>query len=336
MSLISVIMPVYNAELFLKESIESILNQTYNKFELIILNDCSTDNSKIIIEEFVKKDDRIIFINKSQNGGPSKLRNEGIEFSKGEFIALMDADDISINTRFEKQLQVFKLDSKIGVCGSWFTNFGAKIKNKTIKHAEHHNEIKARFLIDCTIGNPTVMFRKKILNSTRYNKNFEPAEDYEFWSHLIHRTHFHNIQESLLLYRIHTNNISLTRSEKIDITKVEIKNIFLFQLKIDFDDIKNERFTNLLESKKNLTNDQIDKIITDGLLILAHNNKTNVFDDFYLKKTIYYLTTKVLKKAKKINFKTIQNFKSQNPEYYKSLSIKNKTKLYMKALLSNP
>lgn len=334
MSLISVIMPVYNAELFLKEAIQSILNQTHNNFELIILNDCSTDKSKNIIEEFVKKDNRILFINKLQNNGPAKLRNEGIKIAKGEYIALMDADDIALSTRFEKQLKIFKQNNEIGVCGSWFTTFGNKIKGKTIKHAKDHDEIKARFLIDCTIGNSTAMFRKNILDTIIHNENYEIAIDYEFWSRLINKTKFHNIQESLLKYRVHNNNISVTKAEKLNAAKIDIKNIFLNLLEIEFNDLKNEDFTNLLESNQNLTNNQINKIINCGLVILTNNKKTNTFNEFYLKKTIYYLTTRALKKSKKINLKTIKFIKIKNPEYYNSLNIKNKTKLYIKALLS--
>ena len=123
---LSVIMPVYNAGNYLSETIESILNQTHTDFEFIILNDNSTDNSLAIIQRYMAKDSRIILINKLQNMGPASLRNEGFGIAKGEFIALMDADDIALPTRFQKQITLLKNNPEIGVCGTWFTFFGAK------------------------------------------------------------------------------------------------------------------------------------------------------------------------------------------------------------------
>ncbi len=110
---ISVILPVYNAGNYLAETIESILNQTHTHFELIILNDKSTDNSLVIIQKYIEKDSRIILINKEVNLGPANLRNEGFSIAKGEFIALMDADDIALPSRFEKQVNVLKNNPEI-------------------------------------------------------------------------------------------------------------------------------------------------------------------------------------------------------------------------------
>jgi glycosyltransferase involved in cell wall biosynthesis len=123
---ISVIMPVYNAAEFLAESIESILNQTFTNFELIILNDKSTDNSLDVISKYQRSDSRIIIINKDINVGPANLRNEGLSIAKGEFVALMDADDIAMPQRFEKQINVLKSNPEIGLCGTWFTFFVLK------------------------------------------------------------------------------------------------------------------------------------------------------------------------------------------------------------------
>ena len=195
---ISVVMPVYNAEKYLNEAINSVLNQTYSSFELIILNDNSTDYSKAIIESYVAKDSRIVFIDKETNVGPANLRNEGFDLARGTYIALLDADDIAKPTRFEKQIAILKNNPEIGVCGTWFTTFGDKEKNKVIQHPEKHNQIKVNFLIDCTIGNSTTFFRKNILGDIRYNKKYVPVEDYHLWSRLIVKTQFHIIQEALV------------------------------------------------------------------------------------------------------------------------------------------
>ena len=198
---LSVIMPVFNAENFLKQSIESILNQTFTNFEFIILNDKSTDKSLDVIKRYQKLDSRIKLIDKEVNIGPANLRNEGFTIATGEFIALMDADDIAVETRFEKQISVIKNNPEIGVCGTWFTFFGKK-KNKVVRHSEHQDAIKISFLQSCGIGNPTVMIRKNVLKEFLFDHDFVPVEDYELWSRLIMDTYFYNIQESIQKKRI--------------------------------------------------------------------------------------------------------------------------------------
>lgn len=212
---ISVIMPVYNASKYLAEAIESILNQTFIDFELILLNDKSTDSSLQIIKKYQNLDSRIVVINKEQNIGPALLRNEGFELAKGEFIALMDSDDIAMSTRFEKQIAIFEANPEIGVCGTNYTMFGENIDRKIINLNEFHEEIKLAFLNICCVGNPTALIRKSYLNNIRYNEAMVPIEDYDLWSRLINYTKFYNIQESLLNYRWHETNISHTRTENI-------------------------------------------------------------------------------------------------------------------------
>ena len=105
---ISVIMPAYNAEKYIAASIENVLNQTFANFELIILDDASSDKTKEVVLSYAQNDSRIVYVEKQSNNGPATLRNEGIRLAKGTFIALNDADDLSETTRFEKQITVFK------------------------------------------------------------------------------------------------------------------------------------------------------------------------------------------------------------------------------------
>ncbi|WP_264554433.1 glycosyltransferase family 2 protein [Flavobacterium sp. N1861] len=128
MKKLSVIMPVYNGELYIEEAINSIVNQTFTDFDLIILNDNSSDGTVAIIEKIREKDNRIILINKTKNEGPANLRNEGIEMAKTEYVALLDADDIAMPTRFEKQINILDTNPSLGLCGTWFTIFGDKKK----------------------------------------------------------------------------------------------------------------------------------------------------------------------------------------------------------------
>lgn len=332
--LISVIMPVYNAESFLDESISSVLNQSYESFELLILNDNSTDNSLPICEKYANTDNRIKLINSTKNIGAAGLRNKGIEIAEGEFIAFMDADDIANEYRFEKQLNIFKQNDEIGVCGSWFTQFGEQVKRKKIKHLEFHDQIISRFLINCSIGNSTAMFRKKNIGNIKHNEELKIAIDYDFWSRLILKTKFYNIQESLIDYRIHKNNISTTKKKDLKSVVTQIKLFFLEQLEIKFDELKEESFINLLETEKHLKDQQIKEVIYCGLVIIEANKKNKIYEDTNLKKVIYNLTTRVLKQSKSIKITTLYFVKKKNPEYYKKISFINKIKLYKKVLFN--
>ena len=136
-------MSVYNAEKYIEEAIQSVLNQTYNNFEFIIINDGSEDNSLEMLKNFLA-DDRIILIDRENKGLVSSL-NEGILKSKGNFIARMDADDICLPNRFEEQLNFMKKNSDVGVCGSWIELLET-FKTKTWKIPCNDQRLKAELL----------------------------------------------------------------------------------------------------------------------------------------------------------------------------------------------
>ena len=119
---ISVVMPAYNAEKYITEAIDSILFQTFKDFEFIIINDASTDSTKDIIESY--KDPRIKLVNNEQNKGVAKSLNIGISVACGKYIARMDADDIALPERFQKQFDFMEQHPNIDVCGSWAKKTG--------------------------------------------------------------------------------------------------------------------------------------------------------------------------------------------------------------------
>ncbi|WP_052259514.1 glycosyltransferase family 2 protein [Flavobacterium sp. KMS] len=314
---ISVIMPVYNAEPFLKESIESILNQTYTDFELLILNDKSTDNSLEVIKQCQQKDSRIIIIDKKINVGPANLRNEGMQIAKGDFIALMDADDIALPNRFEKQVEVLKNNPEIGVCGTWFTFFGSK-QNKVIRHGEDHDHIKISFLHSCGIGNPTVMLKKEALNNLEFNNDYVPVEDYDLWSRLLPKTKFHNIQESLLNYRQHNNNISKTKIDNVNKSIKRVKANQMTEFGINPADPKIDFYINALSVKRGLVTDEVIEVINASKFLLSQNEKLKNFDYPQLEEHI-----------NRTLIRTIRNASNYNISYYNHLR-KNENKLFQK------
>lgn len=202
---ITVLMPVYNCELYIQEAINSILNQTFSDFELLIIDDASSDSTVSIIKKY--SDSRLKLIEKPKNSGYTNSLNYGLSIARGEYIARMDGDDISFSERFEKQVAFLNENREIALCGSLFTIVGTK----TIIHVpENHSEIKLTLLSHCCFGHPTIMMRKEILDqfSLHYDTSREPAEDYDLWSKLSVVSELHNIQEVLLDYRVHDAQVS--------------------------------------------------------------------------------------------------------------------------------
>jgi glycosyltransferase involved in cell wall biosynthesis len=211
--LVSVIMPVYNAERYLREAINSILVQTYSHFEFIIIDDGSSDNSSDIIKCY--RDDRIsaYFFN---NGGCSRQRNFGISVAKGEVIALMDADDISEPTRIEEQFNFLKSSPDVQIVGTnclYINDKGERILSK--KYPESHEEIEFIAPVLCPICPSSMMTYKKILTDLGgYTEELLVAGDYNLILRLLAKGYsFHNYQKTLYNYRIIKTSLSQTKSE---------------------------------------------------------------------------------------------------------------------------
>jgi glycosyltransferase involved in cell wall biosynthesis len=293
---ISVIMPAFNAEKYIAESIESILNQTFQNFELIILDDASTDNTKEIILSYAQNDKRIVYVEKQSNHGPATLRNEGIQLAKGIFIALNDADDLSENTRFEKQMAVFSSQPNVAVCGSWILNFGDNMESYLFQAPQNPIDIKLTFFSYDCLANSSAMFRKSCVENIAYKKEFVPAEDYKLWSEVIVNHDFFIIQEPLLHYRQHENNISKTKADNIAISDLKIKtelfkNIFdLKENEIDFKVLVD--FFEILANRKKFSKKQILSFFETAKKIIKINNEKGVFPEILFQNRIEELLTK--------------------------------------------
>ncbi len=312
---LSVIMPVYNGESFLEESIDSILNQTFSDYTLIIINDNSNDDTQEIIDRYVRLDNRIKCIKNNINLGPAKSRNLAIESANTEFIAFMDADDRAVSTRFEKQMNYLRTHTEVGVCGSWFTFFGKQ--NKVVKHNINHDEIKVGFLRSCTIGNPTVMLRKSSLGNLRFDENMKIAEDYSLWSQLIANTKFHNIPESLLFYRWHSNNMSQTKIENLEASEFSIKAKQLENLGIHPENPNIKYYVHAVSLKKNQTKESIIETIKAAKVLMERNKKTQYYNQSIFEK---HINNTIIR--------TIRNAKNNDRDFYKY--VKNESGFFSK------
>ena len=206
--MISVVMSVYNSEKYLNEAIESILTQTYTNFEFIIINDGSTDASLDIINDYISKDNRIVLVNRENKGLPFSL-NEGIALAKGEYIARMDADDISLSNRLEKQLQFMKRN-KVDICGGYVETFGGK-SNKILVYPLSDHEIRFLLISMTPFAHPSVLIRKEVFKDIKYT-NYETAQDYDLWCQIANKGFkMANLDSIILKYRIHSEQISVKK-----------------------------------------------------------------------------------------------------------------------------
>lgn len=210
---VSVLMPVYKTkEEYLREAIESILNQTFADFEFLILDDCPEDRREAIVKSY--QDKRIKYIKNEKNLGITPSRNKLIDMSKGDYLAVFDHDDISMPTRLEKQVKYLDEHPECGVVGTKVSNIVyPKVSNDPTDDAE----IKLALMKNCVIAHSSSMIRKSVLdkNNIRYEEKYSPAEDYALWCCLIPFTEFHNLDEVLFKYRDHDGNTSHAQQDKM-------------------------------------------------------------------------------------------------------------------------
>lgn len=213
--LVTVLMPVYNAEKFLSASIDSILEQSFKDFELLIINDGSKDKTEKIIKSF--SDTRIRYVLNDQNMGMADTLNLGIQLAKGKYIARMDADDISLPERLKKQVTFMESHPDHGMVGTLYANMTDAGKIYEIAAMVQDNEeINPGLVTLCTFCHGSVMFRKSVLiqNNLEYRKEFDPFDDYELWTRIRTVTKLANIPEVLYLYRINPVGMTFSDPEK--------------------------------------------------------------------------------------------------------------------------
>ena len=214
MKRLTVLMPVYNVAPYVADAIESVLSQTYSDFELLVLDDCSTDNTVDIVNSF--KDSRIRLVRNEVNLGLAENLNKGIELANTEFIARMDGDDIACPLWLEKGVATLDRRPEVGICSFGFEFFGDK--NSLVRFPEHNEDSKAEMLFGCTVIVP--VFRRSIMvdNGLRYETSAFPAEDYSMWSYCYRVTQVYNVQETMFRYRTHNTQIS-TEKRRLQIEK---------------------------------------------------------------------------------------------------------------------
>lgn len=208
---VSVIMPAYNAEKYIGQAIGSILGQTFEDLEFIILNDCSKDKTEEIILSY--SDERIVYVKNEKNLGVAGTLNRGLGLAKGEYIARMDADDISLPERLERQAAFLDENPAVAACGSNAVLFGEGMEEYPTEMPEDDLHIRIRLAISNPFVHPSMMLRAASLDGLRYDSAFEGREDYRMWMELSQNHAMANLPQCLLRYRIHGGQVTQKKDD---------------------------------------------------------------------------------------------------------------------------
>ncbi len=278
---VSIIIPVYNSEKYLSSCLLSIVNQTYKKIEIICIENGSNDNSYSILKIFSKNYKNIKVINLKKPSLSNAL-NKGIKLSKGEFIARMDADDISHPKRIEKQIKFLKKKKDVSIVG---TDINLIDENgnflKKIKYPHKFKDLKKKLEIDSFVAHPSVMMRKKIFSILKgYRYQFCPAEDYDLWLRALHHYKIENMGQTLLNYRQHSNKMGSVMDLQTILGATYARELYFKRLNLK---IKSEKIKfNRLVKMKDVINIGVKKHkIFTHLMNIIRKNKFKSFG--YLK-----------------------------------------------------
>ncbi|MEI6696160.1 MAG: glycosyltransferase [Bacteroidota bacterium] len=298
---LSIIMPLYNTENYVAQAIQSLLCQTYKNFELIIVDDASTDQSLEIVKSF--NDSRIKILTNEKNEGIVFSRNRGLQIAKGKFIAPFDSDDIAMADKFEKQISFLKTNSEYGMIGSWvklIDENGDFLKKKWKLNAPAER-IAGIMLFRNYFVQSSVVIRRESVPRKGYAIGNDIVEDYLMWVDVAEKYKVWNYPEYLVKYRIHPQ--SATGS---DVIRLQQKDKIVFQiiynkLGIIIDNqlaefllkIKGDKYIQSLQELKD-----IDNFL---LLILKQNAKLGKFNQQELKKVVFNRWIKSCYKARRLN-----------------------------------
>ena len=330
--ILSVLMPVFNSERFVAETIDSVLNQTFTDFEFLILDDASTDKSFEIIKDFEKQDSRIKVYQNEKNLGVVESRNKLIELSKGKYIAWIDSDDIALENRFEEEIKFLEEHPEIGMVGAFpiiIDEFGNKI-GKWLFETDPQ-KLKIELFFHSPFLSSSVMIRKNTIPQNYYDSGFPVAEDFDLYSKISENSEIANIPETLVKYRINSKGLSKSNSEKMEKLSVQVIKEHAERLGIKLEENTINKLRKPKTSSK-INFEGISKI--EKSLILLKNLLLNQdgFNKTAVDEVIQKYWFETCRKSTHNGLKTLDIF-FRSPLFCKKLSLKDNCRLFVRALI---
>lgn len=279
---VSVIIPVFNARLYLVEALDSIIAQTFSDWELIIINDGSTDGSKDIIDQY--QDKRIKYIENDTNLGLIASLNKAIDFCSGEYIARMDADDIAMPDRLRKQVEFLNTHPDYVLCGTnalVINNSGEQIGK--IRNLTDNKYLQINLLFSDPFIHPSMMIRRSALTENKYNPLYKHVEDYELWCRIAKLGKIANIKDDLLKYRWHDTNVSVVyKDEQLQLKdKILCEQLYQFDLIPTAEELSCHKITFQLYAmgqRKQVSSLQVDEVSQWFAKLIKLNKAKGIYE----------------------------------------------------------
>lgn len=328
--LVTILMPVYNSEQYLAETIDSMLNQSYRNFEFDIINDGSSDKSVQIIQSY--SDPRIKLYHNNGNQGLIYTLNRGLEIANGKYIVRMDADDISLPDRLEKQVAYMEKNKNIGISGTWIKIFGNN-KNRT-KYPITSNEIKACLFWGTTFAHPSVIMRREdiLKNNLKYRIEYLHAEDYGFWVEAAQHFDMGNIPEFLLKYRASQGSISnkYKNVQEETVTNIILKNIESLGYSIE-QEMRELLKTRVLTIGKLDNIKEIKKIEALLIGLKELNDKNGKYPEIHFNRYLAEKLYRICVKSAKLGPEVIKIYKNSPVGGYSYINLEKIAKLFIRS-----
>ena len=333
MARVTVLMPTYNVAPWVEEAIQSVLKQTYHDFELLVVDDASTDDTLDRVRTI--DDPRIRIASFPDNVGLAENLNRGLDIIDTELVARMDGDDIAEPDWLEIGINILDSHPEVGICSFGFQFFGAK--TSLVRFPEHHEDSKAQMLFGCTVIVP--VFRKSVFtdNHLRYSTESFPAEDYMMWANAYRVTQIYNVQRTLFHYRTHPTQISTARREAQIAKSNEVRLKMLEWLNPDFTDEEKRYFLDTfvpckIESKKDIA-----KLKRFAQLLISRNTYGNYSNEALRQKFKFHIAHGALEYVEHTYFphrySPIAFIRLIISGLYSTLPAKNRRKILVKCLL---
>lgn len=270
---VTVLLAVYNRP-SVSNTIDSILRQTFNDFELLVIDNDSTDNTRDVVNAY--DDKRIVLVKNEKNMGQTYSLNRGLNLARGEYIARIDADDLMQETRLEKQVEFLDKNPDYGFCGTFVSNINMK-NGISIPRKLCSTDKGLRLFqgINSCIYHPSVMYRKRVLitNNILYNQDYKMAEDYDMWRKLLSVSKGYNVPEVLTYYRVGDNDsvkhADITKKEYFEIREKVCESDVLYKYSLKSIQIEKKNKKSIIDCirinyylnkylNNNMSNDDID------------------------------------------------------------------------------
>ncbi len=275
--MVTVLITTYNGSDYIKETIESVLSQTYKDFEFILVDDCSKDSTVDIIKSF--DDPRIKLIQNEHNLGISGASNVGLAAAKGKYIVRCDQDDISLPDRIQKQVEFMEAHPEIGASGTWYREFGGH--NRVKRNIANAEKLSVALLRGCYIQHPTSILRKSVLDDygITYRENLRVANDYALWLDMLGHCKLANIPEILFKYRIHKKQTGARFSSAVSTEFKFARKEFFKRYESDISDVDIDLFSDfLIDGRLDVVSNPFEATAHVVQKIIRFNKKHKIWD----------------------------------------------------------